>query len=378
MSVQLTIKSPLSHEDAEAEDAIPDALQTSSAPEESTPRWHSVHKFIIGNFLPLGFFLALIVSLSCPSLGKVALAPEYKGFSILSTFNIICVFFLSGVILNVGGTIGEVHTHWRAFALGLLSILFLTPLVGFIAVNLPLRPVEFAAGLGVFYCTPTTLGVGQALTLAAGGNFSVALALTVTTNILAVFLAPYTVTLVLSTSTMTAESLRFDPVVVFFKLVLTVLLPCLLGALANISLPHVKAFVARHRTAIGLLSNSNLVCLIWQRLSSAADSILHLPAGDIALVIFASSAFHVILLAALFAVTSPRSYLSLPVRERVAVVVMSSQKSAPVAISLIAYMSSDARQQGLLSIPPLCGQLCQLFIGSALIPRLQKLVQSGD
>jgi sodium/bile acid cotransporter 7 len=306
------------------------------------------------------------------------LAPEYKGLSIISTFNIICVFFLSGVILNVGGTIGEVRTHWRAFALGLVSILFLTPLVGFIAVNLPLRPVEFAAGLGVFYCTPTTLGVGQALTLAAGGNFSVALALTVTTNILAVFLAPYTVTLVLSTSTMTAESLRFDPVVVFFKLVLTVLLPCLLGALANISLPHVKAFVARHRTAIGLLSNSNLVCLIWQRLSSAADSILHLPAGDIALVIFASSAFHVILLAALFAVTSPHSYLSLPVRERVAVVVMSSQKSAPVAISFIAYMSSDARQQGLLSIPPLCGQLCQLFIGSALIPRLQKLVQSGD
>jgi sodium/bile acid cotransporter 7 len=206
----------------------------------------------------------------------------------------------------------------------------------------------------------------------------VALALTVTSNILSVFLAPYAVTLVLNTSSITAGALRFDPVAVFLKLVLTLLLPCLVGALANTLLPPVKAFVARHRTAIGLVSNSNLVCLIWQRLSSAADSILHLPVGDIALVIFTSATLHIFLLAVLFAATSPRSLLSLPARERVAVVIMSSQKNAPMAVSLIAYMTSDTRQQGLLSIPALCGQLCQLFIGSALIPRLKKLVQGGD
>ncbi len=53
---------------------------------------------------------------------------------------------------------------------------------------------------------------------------------------------------------------------------------------------------------------------------------------------------------------------------------MASQKSAPVAVTVIVFMTKDAAQQGLLSLPGIVGQMCQIFIGAALGKYLSRVV----
>lgn len=43
---------------------------------------------------------------------------------------------------------------------------------------------------------------------------------------------------------------------------------------------------------------------------------------------------------------------------------MSAQKSAPVAVTVITYLTRSGAQQGLFAVPALVGQLTQIFIGS--------------
>lgn len=59
--------------------------------------------------------------------------------------------------------------------------------------------------------------------------------------------------------------------------------------------------------------------------------------------------------------------LRLPVREAIAVFIMGSQKSAPVAVTVIMYITTDTRQRGLLSVPAIIGQLTQIFVGCAVL-----------
>jgi hypothetical protein len=66
--------------------------------------------------------------------------------------------------------------------------------------------------------------------------------------------------------------------------------------------------------------------------------------------------------------------LRLPLVEAIAVVIMSSQKSAPVAVTVITYVTPDIAVQGLLSIPGLIGQLFQIFLGSVIAKVLAKKV----
>ena len=338
-------------------------------PTPPVPPAQRVRKFLFDNFLPLGFLLALIVAMSDPAPGKAVLGESAGGFHIVQTCNIICVFICSGITLNTK-SISEVRDSHKAVVLGVVGILFLTPLLGLAVIQLPTHPREIATGAAIFCCTPTTLGVGVALTTAAGGNTSVALLLTIATNALGVFLEPYVLRFVLARGPQpddASDVLQFNPGQVLLKMTITVLLPTVLGLGLNVGSGAVRAWVARHRTRLTLFQHANLVVIVWQTLSSAASALASQSAAGIVGIVALSSGLHVALLALfLFLCSSQTLGLALPVRDRIAVTIMASQKSAPVAITLIFYLTSNPRQQGLLAVPALVGQLAQIFIGSML------------
>ena len=60
--------------------------------------------------------------------------------------------------------------------------------------------------------------------------------------------------------------------------------------------------------------------------------------------------------------------------EAIAVVIVASQKSAPVAVTVISYITGDVSAQGLLAIPAIVGQLTQIFMGSAISTLVAKYV----
>jgi sodium/bile acid cotransporter 7 len=333
-----------------------------------------VTAFVIAHFLPLGFALALLISLTWPLPGKTLGAGLIADVRALQAANNAAVFLVSGLTLNLSDFRAAAN-DWRAPTFGLLAILGATPCLGFAALRLPLRPHEFAVGLAIFCVVPTTLGVGVALTGAAKGNQALALALTVVTNLLGIATVPYLLRAVLE-GTPTAAVVRIDPADLAIKLVFTVLVPTAVGQLAKSSSQRLAAWVAAHKTGLSLFSHCNLICIVWQTLSAASAVLLDQRPGDVLVVIAIAAALHLIMLAAMHVVVAYG--LRLSSRERVAVVIMSAQKSAPVAVTVITYITRSAVQQGLLAIPALVGQLTQIFIGSALARTLAKQVQLED
>lgn len=73
------------------------------------------------------------------------------------------IFVLSGLGLRRQEA-AEALSSWGAALFGLLSILAFSPLLGVLALRLPLQPPELAFGLAVFCCVPCTLSSGVSLT----------------------------------------------------------------------------------------------------------------------------------------------------------------------------------------------------------------------
>lgn len=255
-----------------------------------------------------------------------------------------------------------------------MAILAVTPCFAFIVLRIPFQPVEFGTGLALFCIVPTTLGVGVALTAAAKGNQALALLLTVVTNLLGIVTVPYELRLVLSTVGSTAVSV--DPANLVIKLIFTVLVPTVIGKVAREVSKHVRNFVTRYKLQLSLFSTLNLACIVWQTLSGARDTLLQQAFTSVLLIVVASSVLHLIMLV-LNGFMVSKYIMKLPFREGVAVLIMSSQKSAPVAVTVISYLTPSLVQQGLMAIPCILGQLAQIFIGSALVKYLRKRADKG-
>ena len=81
----------------------------------------------------------------------------------LQTFTTTGIFIISGLNLKRGEAT-QALSAWGSILYGLVTILLITPLAGFVAIRLPLQPPELAFGLAVFCCMPTTLSSAVSLT----------------------------------------------------------------------------------------------------------------------------------------------------------------------------------------------------------------------
>ncbi|KAH9615991.1 hypothetical protein KSS87_009405, partial [Heliosperma pusillum] len=160
--------------------------------------------FTSNNFLPLALVGGVALGLANPGLG--CLADQYS-LSKVSTF---CIFIISGLTLR-SQEIGAAADAWPVGLFGLIlqqlalarqsprmqiltiatvvlqaSILFLTPVFSKLILLLNFQPPEFVTGLAIFTCMPTSLSSGVSLTQLAKGNFALALAMTVISNLLGI------------------------------------------------------------------------------------------------------------------------------------------------------------------------------------------------
>ena len=341
-----------------------------SAPQVPTAPQNKLSKFIAfftSNFLPIGFLVATILALGYPTPGKVASSFKVSNVGIIQAVNSFNVFLISGVTLNISEARSAL-SRWHILLCGVFFILIFTPLFSLVVVRLPLSPSEYSVGLAIFCTVPTTLGVGVALTTACDGDQSLALLLTIITNCLGILTTPLAIQYFLSSS-----SIDFEYSDVLTKLCLTVLAPSLIGIALRITFPVVADFAKAHKVSLSMFSTSNLVCIIWQTLSAASDVLLRQSAASLAIVVVASSLQHLLFLAIMYVVTV--CWTSLRPPEKVALIIMCAQKSAPVAVTLISYITSSSTEQGLLAVPALVGQLAQIFIGSFLLRYLKKMAR---
>lgn len=271
------------------------------------------------------------------------------------------IFVCSGLLLRTD-EIRAALRAWGATAWGVLSILLITPLVGgAIAFRIPMEPA-FQLGLALFVCMPTTLSSGIALTTQARGNAALALLLTVVTNLAGIFTIPFVLVLVLGTFGQ-VELSAWD---LLLKLCLSILLPLLVGRWLR---QYLAGWVDANRSTITSFSNLALISIPWMKFSESSDRLAQVSGLNLLILIAAGLFVHAVFL---LLNTGVVRVLGIELAQRKAVVLMASQKTLPVAMTVLALIPDSAvsaQVKGLIAIPCITSHLGQIFVDAVVASR---------
>ncbi len=310
-------------------------------------------KFLQKQFLPVGLLTVALAGLAMPQPGiyMAQLPTQYIAVSL--------IFFISGLLLRTDEILVAVSA-WPATLWGCLSILLITPLVGaLIAVRLPLEPV-FQIGLVLFCCMPTTLSSGIALTAQARGNVALALLLTVLTNIVGIFTVPFALALLLNPVLQTVGPVELSVADLMAKLCLSILLPLAIGKYLR---HFVEDWANAQRTRLSLASNVALISVPWMKFSQSSERLAQVAPLELLLLVLSGLAIH-----GLYLLLNMGAVRVLPVGwpEGKAVVLLASQKTLPVAMTVLAFLPVPDETKGLIAIPCITFHLGQIFVDAFL------------
>lgn len=203
---------------------------------------------------------------------------QVNGWKVVTTTNMAVIFFIFGVTLDTSELLLALKA-WKAIAFGLSSILVLTPIFGFFCMLLPFKPYEFALGLAIMACVPTSLSSGVTLVIGAYGNGALALLFTVAGNILGIITAPLAVKIVLGSMT----DAKVDSVDLLVKLGVSILMPVLVGKALRESVKPIRENVGKYKVPLYLINNLQITMIVWQKLSSAREVLVEQELGDVLL-----------------------------------------------------------------------------------------------
>lgn len=344
----------------------------------SFPSYSKCKSIFIENYLLIAFAIVIIIALSYPIPGEYIGSYKIRKKKTLSQLiNTFFVFLISGLTLKTE-EFHNLQEYSKSIALGIFSINFLTTLLAPLFLSCNFLSFYFRLGLAIFSCVPTTLGVGVALTQLSKGDSLLALLLTVLTNILGTVTTPFLLILYLSkisyahnssSSSSSPSSFHFDSIGLLIDLSYDVFLPTVIGICLRFFLPKFFIpFTKNYKTELSLFSTTNLAMIIWVALSKSRDILIQQNIGDLFIVLFCAILQHVFYLVFNFILSS---FFKFPMKQTVALIIMCSQKSNPVALAVINGMGLNGKESGLVIIPGILGQISQIFIGSLVARYLQ-------
>ncbi|KAK6138031.1 hypothetical protein DH2020_028227 [Rehmannia glutinosa] len=320
-------------------------------------------KLAADNFLPLALVSGVLLGLANPSLG--CLADTYY----ISKFSTFGIFIISGLTL-CSDEIGAAAEAWPVGLFGLASILFITPLFSRIILLIKLQPQEFVTGLAIFSCMPTTLSSGVALTRLAGGNSALALAMTVISNLLGILIIPFSISKFIAAgvgvSVPTERLLR--------SLVLTLLIPLILGKVARELSKGVADFADGNRKLLAVISAIFLSFVPWIQVSRSRSLLLMVKPSIFLVAVVMGALLHTVLLAFNALVIPSLSVISggskspFAKKENAsALLLVASQKTLPVMVAVVEQLGGALGESGLLVLPCVAAHLNQIIIDSFLV-----------
>ncbi|CAN6697502.1 unnamed protein product [Malus baccata var. baccata] len=319
--------------------------------------------FVANNFLPLALVGGVALGIANPSLG--CLADTYS----LSKFSTFGIFIISGLTLHTGEIVAAAEA-WPVGIFGLVSILLFTPYFSRVILQLQLQPQEFVRGLALFCCMPTTLSSGVALTQLAGANSALALAMTVISNLLGILIVPFSI------SKFIADGVGVSiPTKQLFKsLVLTLLIPLILGKICRESFRGVADFVDQNRKLFSKLSAIFLSLVPWIQVSRSRSLLLMVKPPVFLVAIGMGILLHISLF--VFNALAVKGVSALSGGSRsvfskkenaTAVLLVASQKTLPVMVAVVEQLGGALGESGLLVLPCVAAHLNQIIMDSFLV-----------
>jgi len=321
--------------------------------------WSSadVQQFILKNFLILGLITVIPLALLLPSPG-VAIGALHYSFLNPVRLAIVIIFLVSGLSL------GSIKECWEVKALGLALVLILLVTPFLILPVLGLRDSgllssHFAHGLAVFCAVPTTLSSGVVMVSQSQGNAPLAILITTTANTIGVLTLPITVFYIFK------SSIDVSMLEMFRDLLCTVLCPLAFGMLFQRAVPFVADFVKIHKPKFTVLNNSCILFSVWVTVCAAQQSIEKTPMVTLLCLVLCGVVLHIVKLVMSFGVTTA---LGIGERSRRTLILMCSQKSLPVSISVLAALPQELQKYvGLMAIPCVVGHATQLLMDAYLV-----------
>ncbi|XP_024029510.1 probable sodium/metabolite cotransporter BASS4, chloroplastic isoform X2 [Morus notabilis] len=298
--------------------------------------------FASDNFLPLALLGGVALGLANPGLGLTLRSED----------------------------IGDAAEAWPVAILGLVSILLFTPYFSRLILHFRLQPQEFVTGLAIFCCMPTTLSSGVALTQLAGGNSALALAMTVISNLLGILIIPFSISRFIASgvgvSVPTKQLLK--------SLVVTLLIPLVLGKVLRESFRGIGDFVDQNRKLFSKISAILLSLVPWMQVSRSRSLLLMVKPAVFLVAIGAGALLHLILLAfnvltikSLSALSGGGQSVFAKKENSSAFLLVASQKTLPVMVAVVEKLGGAFGESGLLVLPCVAAHLNQIILDSFLV-----------
>ena len=197
---------------------------------------------------------------------------------------------------------------------------------------------------------------GYSLTTQARGNVALALLLTVLTNIGGIFTVPFALALLLNPVLQTVGPVELSAADLLAKLCVSILVPLALGKYVR---RFLEGWVTARRSQLSLASNVALICVPWMKFSQSSERLMQVAPSELLLLVTAGLAIHILyLLLNMGAV----KLLPIGVAEGKAVVLLASQKTLPVAVTVLAFLPVPDETKGLIAIPCITFHLGQIFL----------------
>jgi sodium/bile acid cotransporter 7 len=299
-------------------------------------------------FLPGGLLLAIVLALLMPQPAAL-----FQAWGLIPAFVAIIFLFNGWHFKWRGAKLGWLFL--RAFAASMLISLVLGPLMGFAAAQMIQTDPVFTSGLIVMAAVPVTLSSAIVVSDISRGNQAWALFLTIGLNLCGILSLP----LLLPWLLRDAGAVEVSSMELFRKLVLLVLVP--FGAGIFLRKVFSRATLPK---AFHFVPSTCVILTVYAAFGAAREDVMQAPLSAIPLLGGASLAIHLALMALAWGASW---LLRLQVKERNTLLFITSQKTLPVALSVLTSVAPGA---ALAIIPCLLFHLLQLLLDSFLAPHL--------
>jgi sodium/bile acid cotransporter 7 len=301
-------------------------------------------------FLPAGLLSAIAAAWFLPAGGVLLTA--YSGVKAL----IFIIFLVSGYQTGAKGLPLDKKLLHIFLTAALISLL-LAPIMGVLLTLIIDFPTSIAMGIIIIMAMPPTISSGIVITEVSGGNAVMALFITISLNLLAIFTMPF----ILDIGLKTTGPIDIDQNALLLKMLLFVLLPFALGKLTR---------TAVNRTGISphwsYVNSGCVILVVYGSLSVSKNSFLDLGAAEYGLILAAVALLHLLLLAVN---GQAGKMLGLPMADHRALLFVTSQKTLAMGLAVLANIRFDT---GNAIIVCLIFHFFQLFADSFLAGLLQK------
>lgn len=300
-------------------------------------------------YLPAGLILAIIAALLFPNLGI-----RMKEAGAVPLF-VVIIFLVSGWNLNLN-EIKPDKKNLFIFGAVFTGSLLIGPFIGTGVALLLNLPPAFTTGLIIMSSVPVTLSSATVITGVCGGNAALALIMTIGLNTAGIFTVPFVLKVCLGST----DGIELSATRLLVKLLILVLLPCLAG------------FGLKKLTKLGTnpaLQYTPSTCVILTVFVACAASrslLLDIPPSTCPILILSTLTVHLLLMGIMFI---SGTLLKTESPEKKAMLFVGSQKTLPLAISVLSMLPLDA---GLPAITCLIFHFCQLLIDSVIAAHLSQ------